>query len=158
MHLEQVIRRFRTLESTGLVCRLNAGADEAQFRECEERLGVSLPAQIVAFWTEINGLRVDDPPLEVLPLSQLYLEGTALIFASCHTDVRLAFDTSAINCAGEWSIISVHTRYRITLTMASFWSIHMWTWIVKRRPIWFDVHLDRTLTLSATIGGSIDAY
>jgi hypothetical protein len=40
----------------------------------------------------------------------------------------------------QWSIVNADTLYQISYTMASYWSAHMWTWLVKRRPIWFDVH------------------
>src|ERR1041385_3966931 len=114
MHLEQVFRRFRTLESTGLVYRLNAGATEAEFRECEDRIGVSLPPQIIPFWTAINGLVVDDPPLEVLPISKFSIKGKSLIFATCKNDVQIAFDTSALNDSKQWSIINADTGYHVT--------------------------------------------
>lgn len=123
--------------------RLNAGATEAEVHECEERLSVLVTTAIVPFWTVINGLLVDNPRLEVLPLSKFSLEGKSLVFAICSNDMSIAFDTAGVNVANQWSIINARTGYRVTYTVASFWSAHMWTWIVKRRPIWFDVHGDR---------------
>ncbi len=138
MHLDQVRKRFTALTST--VYLLNAGACETELRETENRLSLQFPAPVRTFWTFMNGLSVDDPPFEVLPLSKFSVDAGALVFARCNAEVRVAFDTRVANEAGEWSVINADTGYRITYTMASFWSVHMWTWILKRRPIWFDVH------------------
>jgi len=138
VHLDQVVNRFKTL--TGTVYRLNTGASETELRQTEHRLLLELPAPVRAFWTSINGLIVEDPPFEMLPLSQFSVDGGLLVFARCSHNVRIAFDTRTKNEAGQWSIVNADTLYQITYTMASFWSAHMWTWLVKRRPIWFDVH------------------
>ncbi len=140
MQLNQVLQRFKTLAETGLVYRVNAGASDAELQETEERLLVQLPTQVRSFWTAMDGVVVDDPAFEVLPLSDFTLDRGLLIFVTCNNEVQIAFDTSSKNVAGQWSIVNAGTGYRITYTMASFWSAHMWTWVAKRRPIWFDVH------------------
>jgi hypothetical protein len=122
------------------VYRLNPRACESDLREAELRLGLELPAQVRTLWAEVNGLTVDDPLLRLLPLSEFTVQAGLLMFAECDGTVQIAFDTNSINEAGQWSIVNADTGYRITYTVASFWSVHMWNWLLKRRPFWFDVH------------------
>lgn len=140
MRVEQVVARFKTLNSKGVVCFLNGGENLENIRQIERKLDVQFPDSVTQFWGTINGLEVTDPQLSLFPLSRMSFDDNLLIFGICNGTVRLAFNTTMKNVAGEWSIVNAETRYRITYTMQSFWSIHIWTWIVKRRPIWFDAH------------------
>jgi hypothetical protein len=140
VRLDQITARFRVLERTGLIYSLNGGAAEEAIGEVERSLGLLLPDQVRAFWSNFNGLSVEDPSFQILPLSDFALEGDLLIFGICNRKARLAFDISKVNERGQWFIVNADTRYQITFTMASLWSIHMWSWIVKRRPIWDDCH------------------
>jgi hypothetical protein len=83
------------------VYRLNTGASETELRQTEHRLFLELPAPARAFWMSINGLIVEDPPFEVLPLSQFSVDGGLLAFARCSHNVRIAFDTRTENEAGQ---------------------------------------------------------
>jgi len=106
MHLLQVLRRFQKLADDGLVYELAPGARQAELRETETRLQVVLPTQVKQFWAMVNGLDVMDPALEVLPLSRLCLDQGRLVFAHCDRRVPLAFDTSSLNVADQWSIVN----------------------------------------------------
>jgi len=140
MPLDQIVHRFDTLAQQGLVYRLAPAAKLGVMQESEARLGVKFPEQVAAFWRAFDGLEVDNPPFKILSLCEMKREGELLVFCVCDRMVRIAFDVSAENKAGQWSILNAKTGYCITYTMASFWSIHMWSWIVKHRPIWYDVH------------------
>jgi cell wall assembly regulator SMI1 len=120
--------------------RLAPGATIERVREAESCLGLKFPEQVASLWRAFDGLEVDDPPFKILSLSEMKREDGLLVFCSCDRTVRLAFDVSAKNQAGQWSIVNAGTNYCITLTIASFWSTHMWFWIIKRSPIWYDVH------------------
>src|SRR5215467_3070208 len=138
MHLDQIPRRFESLAGKGLVYRLAPGATLEEIRTTEVRLGLEFPEQVASFWNAFNGLEVSDPPFKIMSLSEMNRDAELLIFSLCNRTARLAFDVRERNEAGQWSIVNADTNYRTTLTMASFWSAHMWSWIVKRRPIWFN--------------------
>lgn len=140
MQLYQIRRRFDSLASSGLVYRLAPGATLEDIQTTEARLGLEFPEQIVSFWKAFNGLEVKDPPFKIMSLPEMNREAGLLTFSLCDRTVRMAFDVRERNQAGQWSIVNADTNYRVTLTMASFWSVHMWSWIIKRRPIWCDVH------------------
>lgn len=140
MHLNQIARRFESLTYKGLAYRLAPGAALGVLQEAETRLSVKFPEQVIAFWSAFDGLEVDNPSFKILSLRELKREGELLVFAICDKTVRIAFDVSATNNAGQWSILNAETGYCITFTMASLWSVHMWSWIVKHRPFWYDVH------------------
>jgi hypothetical protein len=138
VRIEQVSARLSELVANGLPIRIAPGAEPADLDRTEKRLGLTLPAQVVTFWKAFDGIRVDDPPFLLLPHSDFVVEDGLILFGRCDNSVPLAFDTRSPNEAGQWSIVNADSGYRITFTMASFWSAHMWTWIVKRRPIWID--------------------
>jgi hypothetical protein len=140
MQLPQILQRFDSLSKQGVVCRLAPGATREVIRESEARLSVNFPEQVALFWMAFDGLEVDLPPFKILPLSEMKREGDLVVFCICDRTIRIAFDVRAANEAGQWSILNAETGYCITLTMASFWSTHLWSWIVKHRPIWYDVH------------------
>ena len=126
----------------GLEYRILPGASRAGMDAAERRLGVSFPTQVRLFYGAVDGIEVVDPPFKLYALSEMKRDGPLLEFCLCHRVHRLAFDTVEINNAGQWFIVNAETGYRITSTMASFWSIRMWTWIEKRRPIWYDFYAE----------------
>jgi len=140
MHLDQVVSRFQSLAHKGLVYRLAPGAALSVLQEAETRFGVKFPGQVTAFWSAFDGLEVNDPPFKLLSVHEMKHEGELLVFGICDRSVRIAFDLTATNEAGQWFIVNAETGYLITFTMASLWSAHMWSWIVKHRPFWYDVH------------------
>lgn len=139
MHLNHLAGRFAKLaEQTGLSYRLGPPATADALADAQRRLNVKFPEQARLFYATCDGLEVIDPPLVVLSLSELKCDGALLEFCRCKGTHRLALDTRSLNEAGQWSIVNADTGYRITLTLASFWSIRMWSWIESRRAIWCD--------------------
>ena len=148
MLLDQIPLRFKNLS---LRCEINyslAGpASDTAIEETEQRLSVSFPQPVRSFYQHYNGLRVDDPELEILPLEQMLFSSSNLLrFARVNGDPYLHFDTSAMNNAGQWNIVTTG-GFCVTLSMASFWSNRMWTWIEKRRAIWQE---ERNITSCCT--------
>ena len=137
MHLDQVPSRFQKLAAKREVSySLSAPASDEEILRTERRLGVSFSEQVRLFYRSFNGLRVDDPQLEVLPLERLNLASpNRLHFATLAGSRPLYFDVSRLNEAGQWDILA-EDGYRVTLTMASFWSNKIWAWVEKRRAIW----------------------
>ena len=79
-----------------------------------------------------SGSIPSEPPHEVFPVSGFTPRDGLLLFAKCNREVWLAFNTRTKNEASQWSISTVST--------GCFWSTHLWTWVVKRRPLWYDWH------------------
>lgn len=140
MQLDQITRRFEKLGQQGLEYRIYPGASAEVIDAAERRLGATFPEQVRRFYGAFDGIEVLDPPFKLYALGELEREGSLLEFCLCDRVHRLAFDTSGINDAGQWFIVNGETGYRITYTMASFWSIRMWSWIELGRPIWYDFH------------------
>ena len=139
MHLEQLPSRFQKLSKRrGLNYSLAGATSGEDVLRAEQRLGVSFPAQVKLFYRSFNGLRVDDPQLEVLPIERLdFAAPDRLHFATLAGIRRLFFDVSQINVAGQWDIVT-EDDYRVTFTMASFWASKIWAWVEKERAIWED--------------------
>ena len=137
MRLEQIPLLLQKLSQRhGLEYSLADAASAQDIREAEERLGVSIPWQVKLFYSSYNGLRVEDPQLEILPAGRLErADPVRLHFATLDGGRRLYFDASHVNEAGQWDVVA-EDGYRVTLTMASFWSNRIWAWVEKRRPIW----------------------
>ncbi len=137
MLLEQFPSRFSNLsQHRELKYSLADPASDEQVRRGEQELGLSFPAQVRLFYRSYNGLRVEEPHLEVLPIERLSLPlPNRLHFATLDGSERLYFDVSHTNEAEQWDIVTAD-GFRVTLTMASFWSTRMWSWIEKKRPIW----------------------
>jgi hypothetical protein len=105
------------------------------------QLGCELPEQICFFYRQMNGLKVEDPSFDILPIQELEVDESKTIhFATADGDRRICFDCSRLNEAGQWDIIDATSGYRITLTMASFWSNKIWKWIDRRRAFWVGEH------------------
>lgn len=145
MHLDHLPGRLaRLANECGLHYSLGAPAHADDVARAETRLEISLPAQVALFYLAFDGLRVEEPRLEIRALEQLEFDGGGrLHFCSLADNRRLVFDTARLNAAGQWDIVSVD-GYRVTFTMASFWSNKIWAWIEKRRPIWCDHQVQAT--------------
>ena len=137
MHLEQLPSRFSNLsQNRELKYSLASPASDEEVARGEQKLCLSFPAQVRLFYRSYNGLRVEEPHLEVFPVERLTLfMPNRLHFATINGSEHLYFDVSRINEAEQWDIVAADD-YRVTLTMASFWSTRMWSWIEKKRPIW----------------------
>jgi len=144
MHLEQIPGRIEKLRHSGIECRIASGAAADVVQATEQRLGVTLPEQVFRFYSAFDGLTVAEPNFTVYALRDLEREGSLLHFCQCDHLHRLAFETASINTAEQWFIVNAETGYRITYTMASFWSVRMWSWIELQRPIWYDFHSETT--------------
>jgi len=115
---------------------LAAPASDEEIQKAERRLSVLFPGQVRLFYGSFNGLRVVDPQIEVLPVECLnFASPNRLHFATLDGNRALYFDVSHLNEAEQWDIVAAD-GYRVTLTMASFWSNKIWAWIEKRRAIW----------------------
>ncbi len=123
MHLEHVPSRFQKLaEKHGLNYSLASPTSGEEILRAERHLGVSFPEQVRLFYRSFNGLRVAEPPFEVLPVERLYFASpNRLHFATLDGGRPLYLDVSHLNEAEQWDIVSAD-GYRVTLTMASFWS------------------------------------
>jgi cell wall assembly regulator SMI1 len=139
MRLEHLRLQFQERERHGAFsCCVAPPASDEDILEAEQRLNVSFPQQVKMFYQCLNGLRVESPPLEILPIERLHRDSEArLHFATLDGSRQLFFDTSHLNEAAQWDIIGAD-GFRVTLTMASFWSNKIWAWIDKRRAIWQD--------------------
>lgn len=137
MHLEHFARKLERLEKQrGVKSELGKPASENLISQVENNLGVSFPDKVVIFYKHLNGLRVEDPPVEILPIEQLkFVSPNRLHFATFDQNKITLFDTSKINEAKQWNIIA-EDGFHITLTMPSFWSAHIWGWIERRCVIW----------------------
>lgn len=137
MQLENFELKFEKLSKTRkLTYTLGVPAREVDILQAEANLGVSFPEQIKLFYGKFNGLHVENPALDVLPIVRLEFDSSnRLHFATLDHERRLYFDTSTKNEAGQWDIVS-ENGFKVTLTMASFWSNKIFAWIENERPIW----------------------
>ena len=136
MHLGYISTRFQRLSEQRQLGYYVAGpASDEDVLVTEQRLGISLPEQVRLFYRSYNGLRVDEPQLELLPIERLdFVFPHRLHFATLDGG-RLFFDTARINEAGQWTIVT-EGGDRVTFTVGSFWTMHIWAWVEKRRKIW----------------------
>ena len=139
MHLEQIPSRFQKLSKRRELKYSLAGAASGEdILRAEQRLGISFPEQVKLFYRSFNGLRVEEPQLEVLPIERIDIASPdRLHFATLDGDRRMFFDVSHLNAAGQWDIVA-EDNYRVTFTMASFWTNKIWAWVEKERGIWED--------------------
>lgn len=125
------------LNGRGIEYVIGNAVSTLQIAQVEAQLNITLPAQVRLFYGHYNGLKVEQPPLEMLALHRLsFIAPDRLHFATFNWQHRVCFDTSQINSAGQWCIVSVPDEYRITFTIASFWSNKIWHWIDYKRPVW----------------------
>ena len=137
MHLEQIPSEFQKLSNQNdLIYSLGKAASKEEIFKAEQKLDVTFPTQIKLFYESYNGLRVEEPQLEVLSLEQLhFVTPYKLNFAVIDDRHQFYFDTSQINEADQWDIVT-QDDYLITKTMASFWTNKIWAWLKRRREIW----------------------
>lgn len=137
MHLEQLPSRFSKLsQKRQLKYFLGNPASDEEVKRAERKLGLVFPAQVRSFYCSFNGLQVEEPQLEMLPVERLnFSMPNRLHFATLNGIEHLYFDGSRINEAEQWDIIAAN-GFRVTLTLASFWSNKMWAWIEWKKPIW----------------------
>ena len=117
--------------------RVGAPCGREALDAASARLGFPLPEHLCSFFLVVNGLDVTDPALQVLPIEELRRSGNGLIrFATLDHRHHLALDSTRLNEAGQWSVVSEATGYVVTLTIASFWSNKIFAWLDKKRGIW----------------------
>ena len=134
-HIKQALDNRR--DATGLKATLNPAATANALEMVEARIRHRLPDQVRLFYSNYNGLTVDDPPFEILPVENLSVDDKSRIhFATADHVHRICFDCSHGNEAGQWDIIESATGNRITFTMSSFWSNKFWKWIDRRLAFW----------------------
>ncbi len=121
----------------GLVFELAPPATEDLISSTGGRLNHVLPDQVQAFYRCCNGLKVADPAVLVFPLQDLQIEPPGFMrFSLFDQRHPVCFDISHLNEADQWDILSAESGFKITLTLASFWSNKLFAWIDRRRPIW----------------------
>jgi cell wall assembly regulator SMI1 len=137
MHLENVAKHLKNRsEQRRLRYVLGAPVGQEVIAAAEQRLGITLPQQVAQFYGVYNGLSIEEPRVEILALEHVdYLLDNYLHFATIDGTHRVCFDTSHVNEAQQWDIVTTD-GYRITFTMASFWSNKLWAWVDKKRTIW----------------------
>lgn len=143
MEIEKLKQHFEKVSiQIGFSYSLEKGADKIQIRAAETRLGMTLPKQVGTFYSHFNGLRVNNPRLEILALDKLSFYTTnKLHFAIFDNDHNIYFDVSETNLANQWDIVS-ENNYLITRTMASFWSNKIWRWLKYRKEIWIEEFME----------------
>ncbi|QQS36619.1 MAG: SMI1/KNR4 family protein [Ignavibacteriales bacterium] len=102
----------------------------------EARLNVKFPEQVKEFYSQINGLSVDSPALEVYNLDKVFVRNGLLYFGRFDNQYEVAFKFDKINMANQWDIVNPQNSYCITHTMASFWSNKIQVWLKNRREVW----------------------
>jgi cell wall assembly regulator SMI1 len=125
------------LEKRSLQAEVRPAATETLIKAAEERIGKPLPNQVRLFYSFMNGLRVETPPLEILRIEELApLDQSLVHFATADGTHRICFDCSRTNDADQWDIVSAEHRGVITMTLASFWSNKIWKWLDQGREFW----------------------
>lgn len=140
MQLDQFALGLEKLsELQDLAYSLGRQASELELEQAEKKLGVLFPSQVKLFYRNYNGLHVETPAVEVLPIDALrFIFPERLHFATFDSSHRLCFDTSHTNEAGQWDILA-ENDFCVTFTMASFWSNKILAWVKNRRVIWEEV-------------------
>lgn len=133
------LERFRTPGNLSV----GEPAPASVVADAEKRLGLTFPDQVRWLYESCNGLSVRTPALVVRSLEELALGADGLIpFATFDAEHVVAFDTSKLNAASQWSIVNAATGFVVTLTAASFWSNKMPAWLRSQRPVWGPEHFD----------------
>ena len=137
MQIEHLIQRLERLSrERQLKFSVGDGASVEEIAHTEHRLGLKFPEQVKLFYRSLNGLVVEEPSLRIVELKGLEFVSPAMLhFARFDGRHRMFFNVSGINDAGQWDILA-EDGYRITMTMASFWSNKIWAWIENGRAVW----------------------
>jgi hypothetical protein len=135
MNTDHFIRNLKKRGNLQVEIAILATSD--QINEVEKKIGVKFPEQVKWFFQACNGLRVIEPAISVMPLSDLKIgQNSTIEFAVFDNQHILRFDAARINEAGKWSIVNSETGFVVTKTMASFWSNKIFAWLDNRRTIW----------------------
>ncbi len=137
MNIDHLIGNFEKRRvKKNLVYKIGEPASENQIKNVEAKLEVLFPDQLRMFYSHYNGLKVEEPPLEIFNVEKLVKINNLIHFSNINKDIKICFDCKELNQAKQWNIINYDDGYRITLTFASFWSNKIWAWIDKKREIW----------------------
>ncbi len=138
MNIEYFRQYFeKKSQKNGFKYKIGEPASDILISESERRLNVEFPHQVKLFYMCCDGITVETPALEILPLEKLIKDDSELIhFSTFDGKHKLCFETTNLNEADQWSIINCVSEYEVTLTMSSFWSNKIWAWIDKNRTIW----------------------
>ena len=108
-HIQLNIEKRR--DTNGFRATLRTGATLDAINVAEERLGHHLPDQVRAFYSQWNGLTIDDPPFDIMPVENLSLDDQLRIhFATADGTHRICFDCSRLNEAEQWDIIDAENQ------------------------------------------------
>jgi len=131
MHLKDFELAFeKRAASSGLEYRIRPPTQEAAIDAAEGFLRVEFPQQLRDFYSVCNGFLVPSPHIEILRIEALnFIRQDLLHFCTIEQCHSLCFDTSHLNEARQWCILDAETNFRVTYTMASFWSNKVWTWV-----------------------------
>lgn len=136
MNIQDIGKRLQKLSRvTGTNFAMGIPTSRDAISHAEQRLNVLFPEQIKIFYSNINGLKVEDPKLEIFPIENVEKSSEdRLIFAILAGAHPLYFDLSRTNEANQWDIVA-EDGFVVTKTMASFWSNKIWAWVERRRSI-----------------------
>ncbi|MBL1214984.1 MAG: SMI1/KNR4 family protein [Ignavibacteriae bacterium] len=109
-------------EEFSLSYKFGAPIGKDEISNVEEKFEILFPEQVREFYTNYNGMKVQEPAFEIYSLNKLRILDNYLIFAKFNNEHEVAFDISKINQADQWNIMNIENGYCVTLTMASFWS------------------------------------
>ena len=139
MHLDHLALRLEKMSvQSGLKYALGEPTSSVDILQTEKLLDVSFPTQVMLFYENLNGLQVSEPKLEILPIEKLnFVSEHRLHFATFDGNQQIFFDTSHLNNADQWDIVT-DEGFCVTLTMASFWSNKIWRWIERKKKIWLE--------------------
>ena len=115
---------------------INAGVTREDIAEAESKLGLEFPKEVVSLYQSFNGLSVEKPMLKIHCIKDLANSAGLIEFAVFNGSEPVAFNSSKINQAGQWSIVNADTGFEITLTLASFLTNKVWAWLHRGREIW----------------------
>jgi hypothetical protein len=138
LYFPHVLNRLgRRAELAGLRLDVGQPASPTAIAAAAARLGVSFPPEVATIYSHADGLTIEDPDLEVLPIERLaFVAPNRLHFATAGGRHRLCFDTSALNAAGQWTVVAAESGYEVTQSLGSFWSNKIWKWLDQRRAFW----------------------
>ena len=103
-----------------------------------EKLNVSIPKSVESLYSNINGLKINEPrTFELLRFEEIkIIDDKYLFFAVVNDTVKICFVISHLNTAGEWDIVEFENKYVITKTLASFLTNKVWAWVDRAKTIW----------------------
>lgn len=127
----------KTASARSFGYKLSGPASEEAITAFEARVESPLPRQVAMFYRHHNGLSVAMPAVEIFPVEALNRKEPGMV-PFCRLDGvhELSFDVRLRNQADQWTIVNAEFGFKVTLTMASFWSNKIFAWLDMRRPIW----------------------